>query len=172
MIEFVLGDLAVEEVDAVVLPANPDLLPGGGASGALHRAGGPEIAAECALLGGCPTGDAKATTAGRLPARYVIHAVGPVWQGGGLGEGVLLASAHRRAIEVASELGCRSIAFPAISCGIYGYPPEQAAPVAVAAVAAATAASGTVERVRFVFLDDDLRRTFAAAAEALGRPSS
>lgn len=170
MIELVLGDLATERVDAVVLPANPELLPGGGASGALHRAGGPEIAAECAALGGCPTGDARATTAGRLPARYVVHAVGPVWRGGGHGEPELLALAHRRAVEVAAELGCASIAFPAISCGIYGYPPELAAGTALPAVTAALEAFPGVERVRFVFLDESLRRVFADAATALAIP--
>jgi O-acetyl-ADP-ribose deacetylase (regulator of RNase III) len=168
VIELRLGDLTTERVDAVVLPANPDLLPGGGASGAVHRAGGPEIARECALLGGCPTGNAKATTGGRLPARYVIHAVGPVWHGGGRGEAGLLASVHRRVIEVAAGLGCASVAFPAISCGIYGYPPERAAPVALRSVAAAQEAHAGVALARFVFLDEDLRRVFADAAEALG----
>lgn len=170
MIELVLGDLTTEETDAVVLPANPDLLPGGGASGALHRAGGPEIAAACAALGGCAAGDAKSTTAGRLPARYVIHAVGPVWRGGDHGEAELLASAHRRALEVAAGLHCRSVSLPAISCGIYGYPPELAAPEAIGAVTAALENHPDVERVRFVFLDESLRRTFAGAAEALGAP--
>jgi O-acetyl-ADP-ribose deacetylase (regulator of RNase III) len=168
VIELAVGDLTTERVDAVVLPANAELLPGGGASGALHRAGGPEIARACAALGGCATGDAKATTAGRLPARYVIHAVGPVWQGGGHGEPEQLASAYRRSVEVAAELGCTSIAFPAISCGIYGYPPELAAPQAIGAVADALEASPVVERARFVFLDEGLRRVFADAAEALG----
>ncbi len=143
-------------------------MPGGGASGALHRAGGPEIAKECAALGRCATGDAKATTAGRLPARYVIHAVGPVWRGGEHGEPAQLASAYRRSVEIAAELGCTSISFPAISCGIYGYPPELAAPEAIGAVAGALEASPVVERVRFVFLDEGLRRVFAEAAEALG----
>ncbi len=168
MIELAVGDLTTEEVDAVVLPANAELLPGGGASGALHRAGGPEIARACAALGGCATGDAKATTAGRLPARYVIHAVGPVWRGGEHGEPEHLASAYRRSVEVAGELGCTSISFPAISCGIYGYPPELAAPRAIAAVAAALEASTVVELARFVFLDEGLRRVFVEAAEALG----
>lgn len=170
MIELAVGDLTTEHVDAVVLPANTELLPGGGASGALHRAGGPEIAAECAALGGCPTGDARATTAGRLPSRWVVHAVGPVWRGGGHGEPELLASAHRRAVEVAAGLGCASIAFPAISCGIYGYPPELAARTALPAVAAALEAFPHVERARFVFLDEGLRRVFADAAEALRIP--
>ena len=167
--EFALGDLTTEQVDAVVLPANPELVPGGGASGAIHRAAGSEVAEECRRLGGCATGDAKATSGGRLPARHIVHAVGPVWHGGGVGEAGLLASAHRRSIEVAAELGCGSIAFPAISCGIYGYPPELAAPVAVGAVAAALAAHPELELVRFVFLDEALRGTFAAAAEDLGR---
>jgi O-acetyl-ADP-ribose deacetylase (regulator of RNase III) len=172
VIELAIGDLTTEEVDAIVLPANSELLPGGGASGAIHRAGGPEIARECAALGGCPAGDAKATTGGRLPARYVIHAVGPVWHGGDQGEADLLASAHRRSIEVAAELGCRSVAFPAISCGIFRFPPERAAPVAIRAVSAALAAQPTVERARFVFLDEALRRTFAAAARSLGVSAS
>lgn len=168
MIELVIGDLTTERADAVVLPANPDLLPGGGASGALHRAGGRQIADECAALGGCAVGDARATGAGRLPARYVVHAVGPVWQGGDHGETELLASAHRRSVQVAAGLGCRSIAFPAISCGIYGYPPERAARAALPAVVEALAATPDVELARFVFLDESLRRVFVDAAEALG----
>jgi O-acetyl-ADP-ribose deacetylase len=129
--------------------------------GAIHRAGGPEILAESRRLGGCETGDAKATTAGRLPARWVIHAVGPVWRGGGEGEAELLASAHRRALEVAADLGARTVAFPAISCGIYGFPPELAAPTAIGAVRALLE---RFDEVRFVFLGDDLRDVFASAA--------
>jgi O-acetyl-ADP-ribose deacetylase len=166
VIEFTIGDLTTEPVDAVVLPANPELVPGGGASGAIHRAAGPEVAQECARLGRCATGDAKATSGGRLPARTIVHAVGPVWHGGGSGEAELLASAHRRSIEVAAGLGCTSIAFPAISCGIYGYPPELAAPVAVGAVADALDAHPEVELARFVFLDEGLRHVFADAAQA------
>jgi O-acetyl-ADP-ribose deacetylase len=158
---FVVGDLTTQEVDAIVNAANESLLGGGGVDGAIHRAGGPEILAECRLLGGCDTGDAKATTAGRLPARWVIHAVGPVWRGGGHGEAELLASAHRRALEVAEELGARTVAFPAISCGIYGYPPELAAQVAVGAVKPLL---DRFEEVRFVFLGEDLREVFSAAA--------
>jgi O-acetyl-ADP-ribose deacetylase len=167
---FVVGDLTKQRVDAIVNAANDRLLPGGGVSGAIHRAGGPEIEAECRQLGGCETGDAKATTAGRLPARRVVHAVGPVWQDGGHGEPDLLASAYRRSIEVAAEHGCRSIAFPAISCGIYGYPVAPAAAIATAAVRDAITANATVEEARFVFLDDDLRSAFEEAAAQLDQP--
>jgi len=159
-IEFVVGDLTKQEVDAIVNAANESLLGGGGVDGAIHRAGGPEVLAESSRLGGCPTGDAKATTAGRLPARWVIHAVGPVWRGGGAGEAEQLASAHRRALELARELGASTVAFPAISCGIYGYPPELAAPVAVGT---ARELEEGFELIRFVFLGGELRDTFAAA---------
>jgi O-acetyl-ADP-ribose deacetylase (regulator of RNase III) len=164
VITFVVGDLTHQEVDAVVNAANEALAPGGGVCGAIRRAGGDEIFDECARLGGCVTGDAKATGAGRLPARYVIHAVGPVWSGGTAGEPELLASAYRRSLEVAVELGCRTIALPALSTGIYGYPPELAAPVAVAAV---RPLEERFDEVRFVFLDEGLRRTYDDAAKAL-----
>jgi len=158
---FVVGDLTRQEVDAIVNAANSSLLGGGGVDGAIHRAGGPEILAECMLLGGCQTGDAKATTAGRLPARWVIHTVGPVWRGGGESEHELLASAHRRSLEAAAEVGARTVAFPAVSCGIYGYPPELAAPVALDAVRPLL---GQFDELRFVFLDERLREVFAASA--------
>ena len=158
---FVLGDLTQQDVDAIVNAANSSLLGGGGVDGAIHRAGGPEILAACRLLGGCETGDAKATTGGRLAARWVIHAVGPVWQGGDRGEPALLASAHRRSLEVAAELGTRTVAFPAISCGVYGYPPELAAPVAVTAT---RELQDRFDEIRFVFLGEELRRVFERAA--------
>jgi O-acetyl-ADP-ribose deacetylase (regulator of RNase III) len=164
VISFVVGDLTAQEVDAIVNAANEALAPGGGVCGVIRRAGGDEIFDECARLGGCATGDAKATAAGRLPTRHVVHAVGPVWSGGGAGEAELLASAYRRSLEVAEGLGCRTIAFPALSTGIYGYPPELAAPVAVAAV---RPLEERFDEVRFVFLDEGLRRTYDDAAKAL-----
>ncbi|HXF97492.1 MAG TPA: O-acetyl-ADP-ribose deacetylase [Gaiellaceae bacterium] len=165
MITFLVGDLTEQEVDAIVNAANEALAPGGGVAGAILRAGGQEIYDEAARLGGCRTGDAKATGAGRLPARYVIHAVGPVWRGGGEGEPELLASAYRRALEVAAELGCRTIAFPALSTGIYGYPLELAAPVAIRAV---RALEDRFDEIRFVFRDEHARAVFARAAEEPG----
>jgi O-acetyl-ADP-ribose deacetylase (regulator of RNase III) len=160
VIEFVVGDLTEQPVDAIVNAANSSLLGGGGVDGAIHRAGGPEILAECRLLGGCETGDAKATTAGRLPARWVIHTVGPVWRGGAAGEPELLTSAHRRSLEVARELGARTVAFPAISCGIYGYPPDLAAPVAIGAVRPFV---DEFETIKFVFLHEGSSEVFARA---------
>jgi len=154
VIELILGDITEQGVDAIVNAANPGLLGGGGVDGAIHRAGGPSILEECRLLGGCEPGDVKATSGGALPARYVLHAVGPIWRGGGAGEPELLASCHRRAIELADELSCRSVAFPAISTGAYGYPLGLAAPVAIAATEAALAAHRSVELARFVFGDE------------------
>ncbi len=165
MITFVVGDLTQQRVDAIVNAANEALAPGGGVCGAIRRAGGDEIFEECARLGGCATGDAKATGAGRLPARHVIHAVGPVWRGGEEGEPELLASAYRRSLEAAEELGCRTIAFPALSTGIYGYPVELAAPVAVGAV---RALEDRFDEIRFVFLDDAPRESFQRALETIG----
>jgi O-acetyl-ADP-ribose deacetylase (regulator of RNase III) len=154
VIELVLGDITEQDVDAIVNAANPSLLGGGGVDGAIHRAGGPAILEECRLLGGCDPGNVKATSGGTLPARHVLHAVGPIWRGGRESEAELLASCHRRAIELAEELGCKSVAFPAISTGAYGYPVELAAPVAIAATREALEAHPAVELARFVFRDD------------------
>ncbi len=161
MIEVVRGDITAQDLDAVVNAANSTLLGGGGVDGAIHRAGGPAILAESRLLGGCQTGDAKATTAGELPARFVIHTVGPVWRGGGANEPELLASCHRRSLEVAAEIGARTIAFPAISCGIYGYPPELAAPIALEAVS-----GHELELVRFVLFGDEIYEVFRRVLES------
>jgi O-acetyl-ADP-ribose deacetylase (regulator of RNase III) len=164
VIEAVRGDITEQAVDAIVNAANSSLLGGGGVDAAIHRAAGPELFAECSLLGGCRTGDAKATRAGQLQAEYVIHTVGPVWRGGGEGEAELLASCHRRSLELAAELGCRTVAFPAVSTGIYGYPVELAAPIAVAAVREAMVAP--VELVRFVLFSDGHLEAFQHAIRA------
>ena len=166
-IEVVTGDITAEQTCAIVNAANNSLLGGGGVDGAIHRAGGPAILAECRRLDGCETGDAKATTAGNLAARHVIHAVGPVWKGGDDDEDALLASAHRRSIEVADECGCISVSFPLISCGAYGFPVERAAPIAITAVRETSAQTG-VELVRFVCFSDDDHAVFAQAAASAG----
>lgn len=149
-IELVRGDITQQVVDAIVNAANTSLLGGGGVDGAIHRAGGPAILAECRGLGGCATGDAKITTGGRLTARHVIHTVGPVYRDGRHREPDLLASAYRRCLEVASEHGLRRIAFPSISTGAYGYPIRDAAGIALRAVAEYLGAHPDIELVRFV----------------------
>ena len=149
-IEVVLTDITTERVDAIVNAANAALAGGGGVDGAIHRAAGAaELHAACAALGGCAPGDAKATPGFALPARFVIHTVGPVWHGGGRGEADTLASCYRRSLEVADELGARSVAFPAISTGVYGYPPEAAAAIAVEASRGPTRRSRRVRLVAF-----------------------
>lgn len=166
IIEIVKGDITKEQVDAIVNAANGTLLGGGGVDGAIHRAGGPAILAECRRLGGCDTGDAKATTGGNLPAKYVIHTVGPVYRDGKHGEPGLLESCHRRSLEAAVAKGAKTIAFPAISCGVYGYPIPDAARIAVKTAGGFLSAHDGIERVRFVLFSDNVRDAFADALAA------
>ncbi|MGH2372367.1 MAG: O-acetyl-ADP-ribose deacetylase [Candidatus Methylomirabilaceae bacterium] len=166
----VVGDITTQTVDAIVNAANSRLIGGGGVDGAIRRAGGPGIEEECATIraerGGCPTGSAVITGAGRLPARHVIHAVGPIWQGGGQGEADLLASAYRSSLALAAERRARTVAFPSISTGVYGYPVDQAARVAVRTVATALATT-PFDEVRFVLLSAADFAAYAAAMREL-----
>ena len=165
-IQLLQGDITTQEVDAIVNAANSSLLGGGGVDGAIHRAGGPAILEECRGLGGCEAGDAKSTTAGELPARYLIHTVGPVWQGGDQGEDELLASCHRRSLEVAAELGCRTVAFPAISTGVYRFPVDRAAEIALRTTRDQLVRLLQIERVTFVLFSDEHLLAFERALGA------
>jgi O-acetyl-ADP-ribose deacetylase (regulator of RNase III) len=155
-----LVDITTLDTDAIVNAANESLSPGGGVCGAIHRAAGPELARACAAIGHCPTGEARITPGFRLPARFVIHAVGPVWQGGGEAEAELLASAYRSALRLAEEHGLRSIAFPAISTGIYGYPLEQATDVAVRAVRQFGEGGSGIREVIFACFGPEVERAY------------
>jgi O-acetyl-ADP-ribose deacetylase (regulator of RNase III) len=165
VVELVEGDITQQHVDAIVNAANSRLAGGGGVDGAIHRAGGPEIMAETdrRYPEGCPTGSAVISTAGRLPARFVLHAVGPVWYGGESGEPESLAAAHRRCLELAVEHGCASIAFPAISTGVYGYPLDQASRTALGTVIQWLREHGRPQQVRFVLFGQSALDAFCAA---------
>jgi O-acetyl-ADP-ribose deacetylase (regulator of RNase III) len=158
------ADITQLDVDAIVNAANTELLDGAGVCGAIHHAAGPELLAECQTLGGCDTGDARMTGAYKLPARHVIHAVGPVWQGGGSNEAELLASCYRKSILLAEEQGLKSIAFPAISCGIYGYPINQAATIAIEATLNTLHQCENVEEVIFACFSDDIEAALIQVA--------
>lgn len=165
VIDVATGDITKERVDAIVNAANKTLLGGGGVDGAIHRAGGPAILDECRKLGGCETGDAKITAGGSLPAKYVIHTVGPVYRDGRHNEPELLAGCYRRSLEVALGNGAKSVAFPAISCGVYGYPIPEAARIAMKTAAEFLKTHQGVELVRFVLFTQDVCQVFEEALD-------
>jgi O-acetyl-ADP-ribose deacetylase (regulator of RNase III) len=167
VIELVQGDITQQAIDAIVNAANPSLLGGGGVDGAIHRAAGPELLAESRTLGGCETGDAKITKGYRLKAKHVIHTVGPVYRRDGARASALLASAYRRSLEVASKHNLKSVAFPSISTGAYGYPLAEAAPIALKTVADFLKKHSEIELVRFVLFDQNALNAYEEALKKL-----
>ena len=166
-IEIILGDITKQAVDAIVNAANCSLLGGGGVDGAIHRAAGPELLAECRTLHGCETGKAKITKGYRLPAKYVIHTPGPVWYGGGYGEEALLRSCYRSCLELASQNGCKTVDFPSISTGVYHFPTSTASRIAIAAIAEYLKDHPEIQRVRMVCFDERTKAFYDRALEAL-----
>ena len=159
------GDITKQQVDAIVNAANTSLLGGGGVGGAIHRAAGPDLLAECRTLGGCPTGEARITKGYRLPAKHVIHTPGPVWHGGGHDEAELLASCYRNSLALVEGHGLRSVAFPAISCGVYGFPIDRAAAIAVREIKALLERNAEVERVLVVCFGADVYEAYCTVLQ-------